>query len=720
MNSDNAIYNPATDQPETILDKSYSPNKAERRIRRRLYDRFNYMKGDTLRVEAEQDWEDGDLMFGQYIPPPDSEDWRAHLVLPDAFAAIQAQMQESIDRNSRPYLRRVEDSDKGVEAFQNAILTYNLNRTGFDYQYFLAKYSAAIRGTAYLMEYYRVDKREIQDPTDVNDDGTLKYTKKEVTDYDDAYTEWVPNEFIYLDPAARDIDTARDMVYRDIMDVDEFKRSYGFRKDFINIDLVKRGGDTSTKSFFQMPHDMTENDVEILHWHNRATDEYNVAANGVVVRMGPLPTKHKELPVTPIYHYTVPGRMYGMGIPKVVKALSEERASIRNLNLDRQKMQINKMFLVNDQMDFDDEDLITRPHGFVEVSTNGLSIRDAIQPLEYGDVPSSYFNTENILLEDIRRATGIDDRIEGVSSGGTATEAQILQEMSQKRIGLISRITEMDAIKRVGKLKWSNIQFFYPTPRVERITEDNEERDNKVFRKISVNGQEFSIVKDKTTGKTKLQLNDVEGTTSFKLDKAMARYMDGDYDVVIDAESVSVVSKAIQQAKITEMFTAIAAIPAFLMELDPRKALTQILETNDQMPKDWLRGNGKTDDEMRQLADWENVAMSQGAVLSPTDGANTAHTEEHLNYTKTVEYQGLDDAKKTAIMQHIVGEHDANPATGTAASVMGGAPPSPGLTGTPPGQQAAPEPMPGVGMTPSTVTGEAPNSSANQGIGPIG
>ena len=85
--------------------------------------------------------------------------------------------------------------------------------------------------------------------------------------------------------------------------------------------------------------------------------------------------------------------------------LSEERKSIRNLNMDRQKMQLNKMFLHNSSFDIDDEDLVTRPHGLISVDTNGQDVRQSLVPVEYGDVPPSYFRTEEILLEDIRRAS---------------------------------------------------------------------------------------------------------------------------------------------------------------------------------------------------------------------------------------------------------------------------------------------------------------------------
>lgn len=716
--ADNRVTGGAVNEQGTEELLGYTPGKEERSVRRKVYERFYFMRDHPDRKLAEEDWERGEELFGQVIPTPEDDDWRAHLVLPDAFSAVQAHMQETIERNSRPYLRRIEDSDKGIETFQNAVMTYNLNRTNFDFQYFLAKYVAAIKGTAFLKDYYRVDKRTIKDPTSVNTDGTLIYTDKELTDFDDDFCEWIPTELIYVDPGAKDCDEWLDLVEREIVDIDEFRRKYGFRKDFMNLSLVHRGGETTVNSpIFAFPHDLNENQVELLHYYNRPNDEYHVVANNVVVRMGPLPNKHKEIPYAPVYHYRMPGLFYGWGVPRIIDALTQERASLRNLNLDRAKMNIQKVFLVNDQMDIDDEEAVVAPHRMINVDTNGMSIRDAIQPLEFGDTPASHFKTEETLQEDIRRATGIDDRIEGVQAGGTATEASFLRESSQKRINLIAKLSEMDTIKRIGKLKWSNIQFFYPAPRVERVTEDNDEREQKTYKKIQVDGQDFTIIKG-DDGKSTLQVNEMEGSSTFTLNKSMARFMEGDTDVVIDAESITVVSKALKQAKTSEMLATITAVPTFLAELDARKSLTQILEVNDFQAKDWLKGDGKSDSDWKELAEWENLVMSKGVVLSPTEDAPDVHTEGHLDYTKSVDYQSLDDHIKAIFMQHITGEHDQNPATGASADLMG-PPQGPPELGGPPGVGTSnlqgpqnPNIQP-ADLTPSTVTGEQPNSSTN-------
>lgn len=715
------VEQPADEEEKEEYD--YKPNKKQREARARIWKRFNNMLADTIRTEQEEDWEAADKMFRMYVPEQDSDDWRANLTLPDGFAAIQAQMQETIERKSRPLLKRVQPDDIGAEQFANAIMKYSMDRTNFDFQYFLAKYSAAIRGTAFLMDYYRVDKRKIMDAADVNDDGTIKFKEKEVVDFDDDYTEWVPNEYIYVDPDARSIEDAKDCIYREVLDLNEFKRRYEFRPDFMNVDCVKPASETVNKAFFRMPQDLMGDQVEALHYYNRSFDEYTVLVNNVIVRMGPLPNKHKELPVTPVYHYRNPGYFWGIGIPKVIYSLTEERRSIRNLRLDNQKMQQNKMFLKNSQSgDFDEDEVVTRPFGIIEVETNGLPLNQVMQPLEYSDIKASSFKEEEMLLEDIRRAHGIDDRIQGVQMGGTATEAAILKESSQKRINLITTLAEMETIKRIGKLKWSNLQFFYGVPRIEKTFDRNKDVEKKVYKKINVDGKEFTIVTG-DDGKKELKVNEIAGTTTFELNKEMATYMEGDYDIMIDSTSSMVISKPIQQAKIVELLTLMSSNPTWMAQIDPYKSLQRMYELFDEDPRQWLKEAGLKVEDTRMLAEQENEIMAAGNVLGPTPDASEEHTLIHIQYTETAEFQSLPPEIQDMIVNHIMGEHDANPMTGAAADLLK----SPAQAGTPganpdTAQPGGPQGGPAIqnaDLTPSTVTGEAPNSSQNQNQQPL-
>ena len=673
--------------PEQQDNSKYKPNKRKRAIRRRVYERFYLLRDDPLRKEAETDWEIADKEYGMVTPEIDADDWQSHLELPDSFAAIQTQSQETIERKARPHLLATEESDEPIQDFSNSVLTYNMNNTGFDYQAFLSKLSASIRGTAFRMDYWRTDKRIVKDPVSVDrETGEIKYENKEIVDFDDDYTEWVPNEFVYIDEKAKHIDEATDMFRREILNIEEFHRIYGEKPGFFDTQFVIAGGDTSNRSYFKLPKDVTEQDVEILHYFNRSVDAYWVAANNITICDQPLPSKHKELPIVVDYQYRVPGRFWGMGLPKVLHMLSEERKSIRNLNMDRQKMQLNKMFLHNSSFDIDDEDLVTRPHGLISVDTNGQDVRQSLVPVEYGDVPPSYFRTEEILLEDIRRASGIDDRIAVSSSATTATQAAIVKESTLKRINLISIASEMDTVIRLGRLKWSNIQFFYGTPRLQKITQSNEEREEKVYRTMNVQGKKFSITNE--NGKKSLKMEDVKGNSALTLKPEFAKYLGGSFDISVDADVFTPVSKAIEQTKKTEMFSLMLSNPATLAVMDINSASADVLAVNNIKPDKWLKNPDGSKKDMMMLADSENLVMSVGQPLSGTEGATEDHTLVHLLYAKTQEFQTLAPEIQQIIMDHILQEHDSNPATGSSADLMGAYGLGPEMGGGAAGQMA--------------------------------
>lgn len=667
-------------EPTAVIDNKYRPNKRSRLIRRKVYERFYELRDDPERKKAETEWEIADKEFEMYVEPRDTtdpNDWKANLHLPDAFSAIESQEQERIERKSRPHVIPTEESDEPIADFANAVLTYNMNTTGFDYQYYMAKLSAASRGTAFLCDYYRLEKRKVKYPKSLNQDGEIEYEEKEIIDFDDDYTEWKPAEFIYIDEKAKHIEEAVDGIEREIINIDEFHRKYGEKPGFFDTKYVYAGGDTHTSNIFRYPKDINEQDVEVLKYYNRSTDSYWIVANNVTIYDSPLPSQHKELPWAVVYQYRRPGHFWGFGIPKVIHMLSEERRTIRNMNIDRQKIIIGGAFLHNSSFDIDDEDTVLSPGKIITVDTNGQPVNQAITQLNMGDVPPSSFKTEEIIQEDIRRGTGIDDRIAGVNVGGTATEAAILKESSLKRVNMISITDEMDAIIRIGKLKWSNIQFHYSTPRINKILEENEEREEAIYRTITIKNKRFTIEND--DGNKQLKMEDIKGMSSLKLDKSFSKYLDKTYDIAVDADVFTPISKAIEQTKKTELFSLFMANPATMANMDIAAAQADILEVNNIKPDKWLKQSISKKD-MQQLAEAENMIMSSGQPLSGTEGATEDHTLVHLMFTKTPDFQAATPEIQQIIMDHILQEHDANPATGAAADLMGayGLAPQPG------------------------------------------
>lgn len=657
----------------------YKPsNKKDRDARRRVFKRFCDMRDDPIRKEAEKEWELGRKMYRMWAPEKDVDDWGADVILPDGFSAIQTYMQETIDARFRPSLEGVESSDEVLANYNNLIFQHGMDVTEFDAETTKARRISAMCGTAFTREEYRYETREVMDPTSYKD-GKIQYTKKEIVDWDDVYTRSVRNENVYIDENAEDIKYAVDWIYREVLDYDTFVSMYGDRADFKDVDKVVPCGSLSESvSFFQMAGDMSKNDVEVLHYENMLTDSYDVLANNVLICSSPLPSKHKQLSLDVWAFYPVDGQIYGMGIPKIIYTLVEERRTNRNQRIDRGTLQNHKMFLLNDLFDLDEDDLTPRPHGMVRVNTNGLPITQAVMPLEYGDVPVSSIRMDEELLADERRAHGMGES-NNLDPGATATQAAILKEDTQRRIGLVNTMVAWNTLIRLGKKKWSNMLFFYPAGRTERIYENNKWREKTVYRSIKTPGVNFTVYGGGDTGqKVELRANIIQGKGRVKLDPTFARYMSDDMDVVMNASAMAIMSKAIKRQETNEMFDRVMNNPLVARFADGQKAFKRMLLVNDENPEDWMANDGMTDQDMRELAEKENllfIDMERTGKLYQIPGtpnANEAHTEVHLNFTRTAAYNALSEPIKQAIANHILEENENNPNTANMADMMGG------------------------------------------------
>lgn len=657
---------------------SYKPkNSKERDARRRIFERFKAMRDDPIRKEAEKEWDLGRKMYRMWAPGRDAEDWGADVILPDGFSAIQTHMQETIDAKFRPTLEGVESSDEVLTFYNNMIFQHAMDTTEFDAETTKARSASAMMGTSFTREEYRYETREVMDPISFKD-GEIKYEKTEIIDYDDVYTRYVRPENCFFDEAAEDPKYGNDCIYREVMDHDTFQEMYGDKDGFKNVDKVVPAGSLHPNTgFFEMADDVDKNDVEILHYENRLTDSYDVLANNVIIREDPLPSKHKELSLDVWAFYPVEGQIYGMGIPKLIYTLVEERRTNRNQRIDRGTLQNHKMFLVNDLFDIDEDDLTPRPHGMARVNTNGLPIQQAIMPLEYGDVPISSIRMDEELMTDERRAHGMQEST-ALQPGATATQAAIIKESTQRRINLVNTLLMWNTLIRLGKKKWSNIQFFYPAPRMKRVYEDNKWTNKKKYRTIKTPGAEFTMYGDPEKGETpELHMHEIPGKGRLKLDPTFARFMRDDMDVTMDAGAMAVISKPIQQQQVNEMFDRVMNNPMVARYADGAKAFKRMLLVNNENPRDWMLNQGMTDDDLEMLAENENLLFQKMAedgkiyMIPGTPGATEAHTKVHLEITKTAAFEKWPEEVKAALANHIMQENENNPNVPNADELMG-------------------------------------------------
>ncbi len=647
-------------------ESHYVPNEEQKEVIRRVYDRFMSMRDSDARLDIEEEWIAADDAYYATVEELADDDDRTNLNINPSFAIVETINQETIERNARPYYKPQETSDKVLTHMINDVARSTFEVGNFDVEYQMMKKERDIRGTSILMEFYREERRIVkdlklvksEDPEDNRDqEGFVeKYVPREIVDWDDVYAMWRPVHEFYFDSVYH-VSQAKDMVWREVIHINEARRRYEKRRGFFDVNFVTAGKSAAdTEGMFEVPEDLNDtDDVEILHYYNRSTDEYIVLMNGVLTRNGPIPFPHKELPVAVFYCYKPHNRFYGMGIPKVIEQEAAEISTNRNLRMDFVKRSVMKMFFMDDTADVDEEDMLPRPHGIVEVNTGGKSIRDVIAPLEYSDVKLSSYKDEELLYENVRRKTGIDDRVQGLSAGGTATEAAILKEAAQKRINAMSLFAEIDGLKRLGMLRWSNIIFFYSIPRIKRIAGKNDELAAKAeVRQVTLKGgRSYNI-----DPKGNLVMTETDGVSSLKLTKKMMKLMSTNVDISVDVQSGLALSKPLRQAKMTEMFDRLTN-PNLIAEIDKTKAVRRYIEVNDENPEDWMPAAKAKDVDPREQAEWEFQYMMDGGTLPGTPGADQDHILHEITLTKSVEFNQADMETQQRIEEHIA-EEDAN------------------------------------------------------------
>lgn len=638
-----------------VNQESYRPTEKQAEVLNRVYTRFYDFRDNPSRKEAEQDWVNGDRAYRATVDPLPDDDDRTNLNLDPSFGIIETINQETIERNARPYFVPFEDSDKAVVSLINDVGRSSFEIGNFDREYQVMKKERDIRGTAILMDFYRYETRWVKELEVKKDPKTGEfietYVEREIVDWDDVYAMWRPLNEYYFDGACLHVDQAIDMVWREILHINKFKRKYGKRRGFFDVDKVTVGGFKDEDSQFEVPKDkMGANDVEVIHYYNRETDEYVVCTNGVLNRNGPIPLPHKELPVSVFYCYKDPQRFYGLGIPKIVEQEAAELTTNRNLRLDYIKRAVQKMFFISDLADVDEFDLIPRPHGLIEVNTQGQRITDVVAPMEYGDVKVSSYQDEELLYEQVRRKTGIDDRVQGVNVGGTATEAAILKEASQKRINAQTLFNEIDGLTRLGRLRWANIVFFYSVPRIKRIVEKNGKwKAETETREVRIKGKQYMFDQEGN-----LQLEDKEGYSSLKMTKSVMKYLNTNVDVTVDTKEGQTISKPIKQAKMTEMLDRLL-LPASLPFVNVEKTLKWYVEGNDADPTELLKDKANAPDP-HELAEAEFEVMLAGVPLPPTPDATEDHVLHEVALTRGTRFQAAPENIQDAITTHIAGE----------------------------------------------------------------
>jgi len=378
----------------------------------------------------------------------------------------------------------------------------NIRSTFYDFVTSMLIFPAAFMGVG-----WRYEEKEIRKKTKVpivNQIGqyTGQWGFQEIEQLE---TLWDDNEVFNIDffdfwgdPDATTIDDCRGVFHREWVTLEELANRLELLErigtgiiypvDFEKLSEKRKGQEGRQKRLSAVgiqasgfdPYSSTDDfdlekkrEVELLHyWED---DRHAILVNrDKVIYDGPNPYwRHHKKPFIKATYDQLPNEFYGLSAIQVIHYLQKEINTMHNQRMDNVNFLINNMWLRRHGSDIDDDQLVSRPNGIIDVNSP-----DDLQLLEKQEIPASAFNSEQKLNMDIERALGTPANVRGAESGKsqTATEASITAESAGARFNAKIALFEEMGIKRLAKLMDLNNQQFISDVRAARV--NPEDRDS--------------------------------------------------------------------------------------------------------------------------------------------------------------------------------------------------------------------------------------------------
>lgn len=615
------------------INSVYKPSEKIQKDREMVYLRYSQMKQGTPgndRASLEAKWDKWEKQYEGWRPPK-NDDWQSTIIPPFTTTVVERSLAEMVDQTIQPKVAARGKEDEVKAKIVTHVKDYTWEVGDGDIELYKSLKQYLILGNTIWQEDYWQDKRKVNILTKFNfDTNEEEYEEKEIVDFDDVYGETVDLRNFFIDPMARSINNGRykanDCIRRYIMNYDTFLETFKdtIYDQFGAVKYVKPGGDLNYYQYYSPPNGIDkDNQVEVLWYWGRRPDKLIIVANDVVIKDGPNPFNHKQLPFAEASDVPRLNQFWSRGEPELLESIQDELTTLRRMRIDRQHMDIWKMFLVSNRETLDDEDAIVAPSKFIYVDDPTSSIK----PLEYNSVHPTAYREEELLKQDGREVTGI----ESPQPSGTATEAAIFKESTMKALRLKIWLTSRTLLTNIMRLRVANISQFYSVPKVVKIVGEKKVAE---YRQIRTTNIELKRTQDGG-----VQEAEKRGEFFFVVTPDLVTPLYGSFDFKPSGEPTFPVSKPLQQQKTAEfMQHPIIQLAIQAGYYDPRRMADELSEINDFDPEDFRSPQGQEQSQelnpetQMELANRENEMMAQGQPLPGTGYVSRPHTDVHLAF----------------------------------------------------------------------------------------
>jgi hypothetical protein len=441
----------------------------------------------TWREPFKQKWDRYYKLYRTYLEKKNYP-WQANIFVPYAFSTIETIVPRLVSSKPQIDVLPREKEDSLYAMLQAKIIDFEWDT--MEMEQIMPDFirQALIYGTSIMKLSWEKKTRMIEKQVAVDEDfeemGFKKVEAEEVVK-DCPSAELVDLYDFFWDPNGYDIDSCAWVAHRTY-------RSYDYLVDlqkqgiYKNVNLLKDFAD----KMYMGENDKSErqsavNSSDPKAYGSGGTNESNIelieywednrlvtlANRKFVIREEKSnPNQHGKKPFIRLVDQSVPKEFLGIGEIEPIETLQYELNDMRNQRMDNASMILNRMWIVENAANVDEDELVSDVGGVVHTDDiNG------VQPILMPEVPNSSYREETLIKADIQQTTGITDYTKGVASDAmaneTATGIALMQEAGSSRLRLKMMNIEA-AVRRMGELMSSLNKQFITEEKVIRIVGD--------------------------------------------------------------------------------------------------------------------------------------------------------------------------------------------------------------------------------------------------------
>jgi hypothetical protein len=197
----------------------------------------------------------------------------------------------------------------------------------------------------------------------------------------------------------------------------------------------------------------------------------------IIARVTENPFWHQKKPYQAWRPVDLEDEFYGIGALEPIARLSLEKDMKRNLLMAATQLEANPMWLISDEANIPDGQLLLQPGLTLRVP----DVQTSVAPLHVPQVSDAALKAENILTKDIRETAGATSPSMGASDpfgkGKTATQhTSEIDEANMRLVPMIQNYEEHVVKPMLHQMTWNNQQF---------------QSYNKVVRELGSMGMQF-------------------------------------------------------------------------------------------------------------------------------------------------------------------------------------------------------------------------------------